>query len=438
MPRFITAILEGIEGVAVEPDYLVFTHRTPNDPLYAQQWSLDNQGQTGGTEDADVNAPQAWESQTGSATVIVAVLDTGIDMAHPDLVDNIYCNPGETADGIDSDSNGYTDDINGWNFYQNNNDATDCHFHGTHVAGTVGARGNNGVGVAGIAWNTRILPVRVFSLLGTGTLSDAVTGIRFAADQGARVINASWGFHEGSNLLSDAISYAGTKNCLIVASAGNDGSDNGIYPVYPASIDLENLISVAATDHDDNLAGFSNHGTNVHIAAPGVGIISTTPGIPTLGMMQSGILPDYGHSSGTSMAAPHVAGAAALLLSKNPSLSPAQLKEMLIERARFKIGLTDRLFRSSRLDMEELLREIPQPALPSLQFHRVAWREKGTPDGMARPGEEIELDFGFVNTGTQTAVSSFLNLEILSGQAVFTTGQSSSMGDIPGAWGKTL
>lgn len=435
LPKAMGIIERSIHGVSAEPDYLVSLHLTPDDPLLGMQWSLANSGQTGGTAGADIKAPVAWDKTTGSGGVTVAVLDTGIDFTHPDLAGNLYFNAAESEDGEDTDGNGFIDDLRGWDFYNGSNNPTDGQYHGTHVAGTIGARGNNGIGITGVSWRARILAVRVFSDTGAGTLSDAVQGIRYAADSGARVINASWGFRQSSELLSDAIDYAGSKGCLLVASAGNDGLSNDLYPIYPASTPLGNVISVAATDHDDRLAGFSNYGNSVDIAAPGVGILSTTPLFPTLSMIGAGIPAEYGHSSGTSMSAPHVSGAAVLLISQNPGITALEVKQLLMDRAIYTSSLAGLTTNAGRLDVGNLFEteQVSSPA--SLVFHSVRWMEKGNTvgaDDIVRPGEEVELEINMVNEGTSAAMSGSLTVEILSGHAVLVGGTTIGLGTIPG------
>jgi subtilisin family serine protease len=300
---------------------------TPNDPYYPQRlWGLNNTGQTGGTPDADIDAPEAWDIQRGDPNLVIGVIDTGVDYNHPDLVDNIWTNPGETAgDGIDNDGNGYIDDVRGWDFAYGDNDPMDGHSHGTHVAGTIAGKGNNGVGVTGVAWQGKILPLKLFSDSGDSRTSDAILALNYATAKGVKLTNNSWGGGPYSQGLYDAINSAGQQGALFIAAAGNNGSNNDITPHYPASYDLPNIISVAATDHNDALSIFtppraSNYGlTSVDLGAPGSHIYSTTPG---------GI---YDYKSGTSMASPHVAGAAALVWAQNPTWSAQEVKNRLLQ-----------------------------------------------------------------------------------------------------------
>ena len=275
-----------------EPNYIIRTLATfpndppfdPGDPNYGALWGLHNMGQTGGTPDADIDAPEAWDIHKGSSDVVIAVIDTGVAYNHPDLDDgtrnNIWTNDVELngTPGVDDDGNGYVDDVYGWDFVGGDSDPTDYLFHGTHVAGTIAALGNNSTGITGVNWYASIMPLRIFGASGYGDTAKAIEAILYAANNGARVINASWGGEGFSQALYDAISYANDAGCLFVAAAGNSGDDNDINPFYPASYDLPNIISVAATEHNDNLAGFSNFGaTSVDVAAPGLNVLSSIP-----------------------------------------------------------------------------------------------------------------------------------------------------------------
>ena len=295
---------------------------TPNDPDYPLLWGLNNTGQTGGKPDADIDAPEAWNIQTGNH-IVVGVIDSGVDYNHPDLAGNMWTNLGEIAgDGIDNDSNGYIDDVRGWDFAYNDNDPMDVDGHGTHVAGTIAATGNNSVGVIGVAWNkAKIMPLRFLDDSGSGATSNAILAIDYATANGVKLTNNSWGGLFYSQALYDAIETAGEQGALFVAAAGNESRNTDLVPAYPASYDLPNIISVASTDDNDKLSYFSNYGANtVDLAAPGEGIYSTTPG------------GNYDTYSGTSMASPHVTGAAALIMAKDPSLTAPQVKDTLLEK----------------------------------------------------------------------------------------------------------
>jgi len=307
----------------VEPNYRFSVNARPNDPSFSLQWALQNTGDEGGVPGADVGATSAWDVQTGSPSVIVAVIDTGVDGSHPDLAGNLWSNAGEIpANGIDDDSNGYIDDVNGYDFADRDGTPDDLHGHGTHVAGIVAAAGNNSTGVAGVAWRAQIMSLKFMGAGGSGDTSDAIDAILYAASKGARILNNSWGGYIYSQALRDAIASADDAGILFVAAAGNNNNNNDVTPMYPASYDLATVISVAATTRFDAKAGFSNYGqATVDIGAPGEEIYGLAPG------------GQYTYRSGTSMAAPHVAGAAALLLSHFPTLSASQLKAMLLDRS---------------------------------------------------------------------------------------------------------
>lgn len=260
-----------------EPNYIVHIDSVPNDSYFNNLWGLYNTGQTGGTADADIDAPEAWDLTTGSTEVVIAVVDTGVAYDHPDLVGNIWNNTSETSctDGIDNDGNGYIDDCNGWDFIGNDNDPADYNGHGTHVAGTIAANGNNSNGTTGVMWQAKILPLRFLGISGSGTTADAVSAILYANAKGAHVINNSWGGSGYSQALKDAID---ASNAVVVCAAGNSGSNNDTSSFYPAGYGSANIISVAATDSRDILASFSNYGkTSVDLAAPGSNIYSTIP-----------------------------------------------------------------------------------------------------------------------------------------------------------------
>ncbi len=260
-----------------EPNYIIRLNAIPNDIDFNLIWRLHNTGQTGGSDDADIDAPEAWDLTTGSDNIIIAVIDSGIALHHPDLQGNIWTNPGETdcSDNIDNDNNGYVDDCNGWDFLGKDNEPIDFNGHGSHVSGIIAAVGNNNEGITGIMWQAKIMPLRFFGLSGSGTVANAVSAILYANANGAHVINLSWGGSNYSQSLKDAID---ASDAVIVCAAGNIGSDNDATPFYPAGYDSPNIISVAATDNNDNLAYFSNYGAEtVDIGAPGVSIYSTVP-----------------------------------------------------------------------------------------------------------------------------------------------------------------
>ncbi|MDD4223736.1 MAG: S8 family serine peptidase [Candidatus Cloacimonetes bacterium] len=316
----------GIEYI--QPNYLSSLHIEPNDPLFSEQFHN------------VVSNPQAWNYSTGSSQVVVGIIDSGCLINHPDLQDNIYINPGEDPalglhdNGIDDDGNGYIDDWCGWDFsdapelsdtavgdyLEQDNDVEDENFHGTHVAGIVGAVGNNGIGVSGVCWNVKIMPVRAGfrTTAGQGYLQDddAAAAIIYAADNGCHVLNLSWGDPNYSPIIGDACNYAHSKGVTIVASAGNDP---GPILSYPAK--LSSVISVGAINRNRNIAGFSSYGPDMDLVAPGEMVLST---------YKLDVGEQFYLQSGTSMSSPFVAGAAALLLSLHPGLTPDEVRSRLL------------------------------------------------------------------------------------------------------------
>ena len=259
----------------IQPNYTITVDATtPNDSHFSQLWGLHNTGQSGGTVDADIDAVEAWDIQTGGS-VVIGVVDTGIDYTHPDLVSNIWTNPGEIAgNNIDDDGNGYVDDIHGYDFAYNDSDPMDVHSHGTHVAGTIAAAGNNSQGVVGVNWNAQLMALKFLGDNGSGSTFNAVRAVEYATAMGVRITNNSWGGGGFSQALYNAIAAA--DDALFVAAAGNSGTDNDLYPHYPSNYDLDNVISVASTTRNDTLSGFSCYGaTTVDLAAPGSSIYST-------------------------------------------------------------------------------------------------------------------------------------------------------------------
>jgi subtilisin family serine protease len=263
-----------------EPNYYWHLATTPDDTHFDQLWGLHNTGQsingTNGTADADIDAPEAWNISTGSSNVVIAVIDSGVDYNHPDLPANIWINSGEIAgNGIDDDGNGYIDDTRGWDWVDDDNDPMDYNDHGTHVAGTIAAVGNNATGVTGVCWSAKIMVLRAFDTLGSGTTALEIEAIEYANAKGAHIINNSWGGTGFSSFLKDAID---ASSAVVVCAAGNEGTNNDSTPFYPASFTSTNIIAVAATDQNDNRASFSNYGaTSVDVAAPGVNIYSGSP-----------------------------------------------------------------------------------------------------------------------------------------------------------------
>jgi subtilisin family serine protease len=307
-----------------EPDYILRAYVSPNDPAYLDGtlWGLHNSFSLGA---ADIHAPEAWDETPSATNVIVAVVDSGVRYTHEDLADNMWVNPGEIPDnGIDDDQNGIIDDVHGFNAITGSGEPTDEAGHGTHVAGIIGAVGNNGKGSVGVAWRVQLMALKFLDRDGEGPTSDAIECIDYARAHGAQVINASWGSTAKSRSLQRAIERAQADGIIFVTAAGNDTRNTDRLPDYPAGYALDNVISVAATDRADQLAEFSNYGqATVDLAAPGVEIYSCWN---TSGRAYQAI-------SGTSMAAPYVAGVFALLRSRHPSASYQDLIAALLSSA---------------------------------------------------------------------------------------------------------
>ncbi len=345
--RAIEALYRSGTVVYAEPDYRLKADRTPNDPKFPRLWGMHNTGQTGGTPDADIDAPEAWDERVVAPDVVLAVIDTGVDYRHKDLRANMWTNPQEIADnGIDDDNNGYVDDVYGIDTYNGDSDPIDDHGHGTHVSGTIAGRGNNQVGVAGVAWRSQIMALKFLGRGGTGPTSGAIEAINYAlaakqANGYQRVIlSNSWGGGSFSQALYDAIDAARAAGVLFTASAGNDGSDTDTKPHYPSSYDLPNIVSVGATDHRDRPASFSNYGCgSVDLFAPGNRIYSTVPGN------------GYEAWSGTSMAVPHVSGAAAIIWSEFASQDWKAVKRALMNGADTKSSLAGLANTQARLNL---------------------------------------------------------------------------------------
>ncbi|AZN34748.1 S8 family serine peptidase [Pseudoalteromonas sp. Xi13] len=334
----------------VEPDYQVSIAQTPDDPRFDEMWGLNNDGQTGGTADADIDAVEAWDISTGSRDVVVGVIDTGIDYSHSDLASNMWVNSSEVpGDGIDNDGNGFVDDVHGINAITNSGDPMDDEGHGTHVSGTIGASGNNATGVVGVNHEVSLVGCKFLDAAGNGSTSDAIKCIDYMvglknAGVNLRVLNNSWGGGGYSQALADAIASSEAADLLFVAAAGNDTIDNDVNPHYPSNYENASVLSVASTDQTDNISWFSHYGlTSVDMGAPGSAILSTTPG------------ESYASYSGTSMATPHVAGAAALVLSINPELNTQELKELLMSSGDANAALQGVTVAGTRLNVNQAL-----------------------------------------------------------------------------------
>jgi subtilisin family serine protease len=332
-----------------EPDYLVWPSMIPSDPGFTsgRMWGLHNPGTLGGhLLDADIDAPEGWDSQRNASNVVVAVIDSGIRYDHEDLALNMWRNPGEIAgDGIDNDGNGVIDDIHGYNAVADSGNPIDEEGHGTHIAGIIGARGDNGIGITGVAWQVQLMAVKFLGPQG-GVTSDAIKAINYARLKGARIINASWDSGGYSQALRNAIADCAVANVAFVTAAGNDGTDNDSSPKYPAGYDCSNIISVAATDANDLLTASSCYGRDsVDIAAPGWQIWSCG----------SGGTADYQYRQGTSMAAAHVSGALALARARYPSDSVEQLIARALASADPLPALAGKVRSGGRLNLARLL-----------------------------------------------------------------------------------
>ncbi|MBI2949647.1 MAG: S8 family serine peptidase, partial [Verrucomicrobia bacterium] len=355
-----------------EPDYAVRLSRTPNDPRFldGSLWGLHNTGQSGGVSDADLDAPEAWDVQFEARDIIVAVIDTGVRYTHEDLAANMWVNPGETGsnligldkkvNALDDDGNGYVDDVHGINAILGTGNPLDDHGHGTHLSGTIGGVGGNGLGGAGVAWRVRLMACKFLNPRGEGSISDAITCIDYARRHGAKIINASWGSPAfQSAALRDAIDSVRRAGILWVAATGNDGQDNDLNPLYPASYDLDNIVAVAATERTDKLAPFSNYGaTSVDLAAPGDFILSA--------WNQSNNA--YEYLRGTSMAAAYVSGASALLRARYPQESYSQIKDRLLSSIDPLPSLSGKSVTGGRLNLHQALTGTASPSVVKAEF----------------------------------------------------------------------
>lgn len=329
-----------------EPNYIYRADQSlpaqlPNDADFSRLWGLNNVAQevnrVVGRRGADIRAAQAWALTTGSPNVVVGIVDTGIDYTHPDLRANIWSSPENPA-------------VHGINAITGALDPMDDNKHGTHVAGTIGASGDNVIGISGVSWSIKMMGCKFLGADGAGALSDAVKAIDWCVDNGAQILNNSWGGGPFSQALADSIQRAADRGVLFIASAGNNGSNNDMLPSYPGSYVLPNIVAVGATNNQDLIAKFSNYGArSVHLSAPGDQIYSTLPGGA------------YGYLSGTSMATPHVTGAAALLLEREPASTYADLKTRLLGSSDKLKPLRTRTISGGRLNLYNLLANINPP-----------------------------------------------------------------------------
>ncbi len=342
-----------------EPNFVRSIFNTPNDPDFSSQWSLNNDAKT------DIDAPEAWSINTGSKSVILGVIDTGIYGEHPDLASNLWSNPKEPVDGLDNDGNGYVDDVFGANVERITGDPSDCHGHGTHVSGIIGAAGNNGSGIAGVNWTTNMVVVSTaYDCSGNGTVAASIKAYDYFVDLKNRgydikAVNASFGGSQFVSAEYQAIERLRDAGILLVAAAGNSNRDSDITPNYPANYKVSNVINVGSLGPTVRRAYYSNYGQGVDLAAPGGdsrfsggAIYSTWSPLATGGLL-------YKFAQGTSMAAPVVTGAIGLLASTQPTLSASDLKQMILNSAISVPELTGEVSGGRILNLARLLGYVP-------------------------------------------------------------------------------
>ena len=328
--------------VFAEPNFEMNAIAIPNDPKWPSLWGMEK-----------ISVPVAWDTWKGDNNSVVAVLDTGIDYKHEDLKNNMWINSKEVpANNIDDDQNGYVDDVMGWNFFADNNNPMDGNGHGTHCAGIIAAKGNNEIGITGLNWNAKLMPIKVLGDDGSGYNFDVYDGIMYAVKNGAKIISNSYGGGGASSLVSLALTSSRNNGVLFVAAAGNESVASANYPAY-YSKQFDNVISVAATDQNDSLSSFSNYGDGVNTAAPGRDILSTVP--------NNG----YQSYSGTSLATPHVAGLATLLWSNKPNLTYLQIKDAILTTGDAIPGLSGKVDTGARINALSAIEKINLAAKPT-------------------------------------------------------------------------
>ena len=395
----------------VEPNYVLHADQLfPNDPRFAEQWGLHNAGQPAGKADADIDAPEAWTGGTGGA-VLIGVIDSGIELNHPDLKNNLFTNPGEIpSNGVDDDGNGYVDDVHGWDFVNDDNDPDDDSGHGTHVGGIIAASGGNAVGVTGVCWSARMLPLKFLDETGSGATSDAILAIQYAVRMGAKVANASWGSFFYSSALRAAIHEAGEHGLLLITASGNDALDNELHPHYPSDYDLDNIISVTSTDRNDALSFFADYGAqSVDLGAPGYDVLSTFPG------------GRYVRLAGTSMSCAFVSGAACLLWSRAPLMTAGEVKSSILASVDRLPSLAGKTVTGGRLNLRRMvssLDAVAPAAVSNLSVEatasnsaRLAWSAPGD-DGANGIAARYDLRSATspINAGNFGAATRVVNL----------------------------
>jgi subtilisin family serine protease len=409
------ALLRSQRGVvSVERDCIVHIADAPDDPGFPQEWGLVNTGQVVdvpaigpqvGTPGADIDAASAWAVRTDASSVTVAVIDTGIQLNHPDLEANLWTNTGETpGNGADDDGNGYIDDVHGWDFANDDATPSDDNGHGTHVSGTIGAIGDNGVGVTGVAWSVRIMPLKAFDETGSADTSAIIGALEYAVDNGAGISNNSYSGPSFVQAEFDAFAAAAEAGHLAIVAAGNEGQSDDAHPWYPAAFGLEEALSVAATDNKNVLASFSNFGSfSVHVAAPGVGILSTLP---------TSIVPSgYGKLSGTSMATPHVVGVAALVAAEHPTWTGAEVRDRILGTTRHVAALDGKTWTGGVVDAGAALSSDPTilptaPLIPTLDLEAGSDTGSSPTDNVTRAAS-LTFDVTFPRSVTGLGILDF-------------------------------
>ena len=337
-----------------EPNFIYHTQLTPNDAQFGSLWGMNNTGQSGGLVGFDIDAAAAWDSHTSSPGIIIGSIDTGVDVNHEDLSANIWVNPGEIPGNfVDDDANGFIDDVNGWDFVNNDSFPFDDHDHGSHTMGTAAGQGNNGIGVAGVTWTASIMSIKVCNQFGSCPSSAILGGVDYATDNNARVTSNSYGGGGFSQAMKDAIDRADAAGILFSAAAGNNGRDIEFSNFFPAGYDSPNIISVAAMNRFGGKSGFSNWGaTRVDLGAPGSSILSTTRNNR------------YSTFNGTSMACPHVTGAVAYLMGFNPNLGHLEYKQIIMDSAEPSGAMAGRSVTGGTLNIKTALDLTPPLIIP--------------------------------------------------------------------------